>query len=149
MRRFIATSAKPEVSQCPLESAMNGLRRTKFSRHADYALSYEIESELAYTTARYCLIDTLGCGWRRSNTRLHQAAWANCAGTTFPTRARSGTRFELDPVQAAFNIGAMIRWLTSTTRGWRRSGPSSDNLGGILARPIGFRGLLWPMVSRR
>ena len=103
---------------------------------ADYALSYEIESELAYTTARYCLIDTLGCG-------LEALEYPACTkllgpivpGTTVPNGARvPGTRFELDPVQAAFNIGAMIRWLdfndTWLAAEW---GHPSDNLGGILA----------------
>jgi 2-methylcitrate dehydratase len=45
-----------------------------------------------------------------------------------------GTSYELDPVQAAFSIGAMIRWLdfndTWLAAEW---GHPSDNLGGILA----------------
>jgi 2-methylcitrate dehydratase len=103
---------------------------------ADYALSYEIASELAYATARSCLIDTLGCG-------LEALEYPACTrllgpivpGTTVPNGARvPGTRFQLDPVQAAFNIGAMIRWLdfndTWLAAEW---GHPSDNLGGILA----------------
>ena len=103
---------------------------------ADYALGYEVTSELAYTTARYCLIDTLGCG-------LEALEYPACtrllgpivAGTTVPHGARvPGTHFELDPVQAAFNIGALIRWLdyndTWLAAEW---GHPSDNLGGILA----------------
>jgi 2-methylcitrate dehydratase len=103
---------------------------------ADYALNYEIESELAYTTARYCLMDTLGCG-------LEALDYPACAkllgpivpGTLVPHGARvPGTAFQLDPVQAAFNIGAMIRWLdfndTWLAAEW---GHPSDNLGGILA----------------
>jgi 2-methylcitrate dehydratase len=103
---------------------------------ADYALSYTIESELAYTTARYCLIDTLGCG-------LEALEYPACTkllgpivqGTVVPNGARvPGTSFVLDPVQAAFNIGAMIRWLdfndTFLAAEW---GHPSDNLGGILA----------------
>jgi 2-methylcitrate dehydratase len=103
---------------------------------ADYALSYEIESELAYTTARYCLVDTLGCG-------LEALDYPACTkllgpivpGTVVPNGARvPGTSFQLDPVQAAFNIGAMIRWLdfndTWLAAEW---GHPSDNLGGILA----------------
>jgi len=103
---------------------------------ADYALSYKIESELAYTTARYCLIDTLGCG-------LEALEYPACTkllgpvvpGTMVPHGARvPGTSFQLDPVQAAFNIGAMIRWLdfndTWLAAEW---GHPSDNLGGILA----------------
>ncbi len=103
---------------------------------ADYALSYEITSELATTTARYCLIDTLGCG-------LEALEYPACTrllgpvvpGTVVPHGARvPGTAFQLDPVQAAFNIGAMIRWLdfndTWLAAEW---GHPSDNLGGILA----------------
>jgi 2-methylcitrate dehydratase len=103
---------------------------------ADYALSYEIKSELAYSTACYCLIDTLGCG-------LEALEYPACTkllgpivpGTVVPRGARvPGTSFQLDPVQAAFNIGAMIRWLdfndTWLAAEW---GHPSDNLGGILA----------------
>lgn len=103
---------------------------------ADYSLNYEIKSELAYTTARYCLMDTLGCG-------LEALEYPACTkllgpivpGTVVPHGARvPGTSFQLDPVQAAFNIGAMIRWLdyndTWLAAEW---GHPSDNLGGILA----------------
>ncbi len=103
---------------------------------ADYALGYNVESELAYSTARYCLIDTLGCG-------LEALGYPACTkllgpivpGTVVPHGARvPGTCFQLDPVQAAFNIGAMIRWLdfndTWLAAEW---GHPSDNLGGILA----------------
>ncbi len=103
---------------------------------ADYALSYKIESDLAYTTARYCLMDTLGCG-------LEALEYPACTkllgpivpGTVVANGARvPGTNFVLDPVQAAFNIGSMIRWLdfndTWLAAEW---GHPSDNLGGILA----------------
>ena len=103
---------------------------------ADYALGYEIKSDLAYETARYCLIDTLGCG-------LEALEYPACTkllgpivpGTVVPHGARvPGTSYQLDPVQAAFNIGAMIRWLdfndTWLAAEW---GHPSDNLGGILA----------------
>jgi len=103
---------------------------------ADYALGYEIDSELAYTTAHHCLMDTLGCG-------LEALEYPACTkllgpivpGTTVPNGARvPGTSYQLDPVQAAFNVGAMIRWLdfndTWLAAEW---GHPSDNLGGILA----------------
>jgi 2-methylcitrate dehydratase len=103
---------------------------------ADYVSSYTIESELAYVTARNCLIDTLGCG-------LEALEYPACTkllgpvvpGTIVPNGAKvPGTAFQLDPVQAAFNIGAMIRWLdfndTWLAAEW---GHPSDNLGGILA----------------
>ncbi len=103
---------------------------------ADYALGYEIKSDLAYETAAYCLIDTLGCG-------LEALEYPACTkllgpivpGTVVPHGARvPGTSYQLDPVQAAFNIGAIIRWLdyndTWLAAEW---GHPSDNLGGILA----------------
>jgi 2-methylcitrate dehydratase len=102
----------------------------------DYALGYEVRSELAYETARNCLIDTLGCG-------LEALEYPACTkllgpvvqGTAVPNGAKvPGTQFQLDPVQAAFNIGTMIRWLdfndTWLAAEW---GHPSDNLGGILA----------------
>jgi 2-methylcitrate dehydratase len=102
----------------------------------DYVLGYQIESSLAYDTARNCLIDTLGCG-------LEALEYPACTkllgplvpGTVVPHGAKvPGTQFQLDPVQAAFSIGAMIRWLdfndTWLAAEW---GHPSDNLGGILA----------------
>src|SRR5246127_4720577 len=103
---------------------------------ADYAASYKIASREAFETARHCLLDTLGCG-------LEALSYPACTkllgpivpGTIVPNGARvPGTQFQLDPVQAAFNIGAMIRWLdfndTWLAAEW---GHPSDNLGGILA----------------
>jgi 2-methylcitrate dehydratase len=103
---------------------------------ADYAASYKITSREAYETARNCLIDTLGCG-------LEALSYPACTkllgpivpGTIVPNGAKvPGTQFQLDPVHAAFNIGAMIRWLdfndTWLAAEW---GHPSDNLGGILA----------------
>ena len=102
----------------------------------DYALNYEIKSPLAYETARYCLLDTLGCG-------LQALDFPACTkllgpvvpGLTMTNGARvPGTSYELDPVAAAFNIGTIIRWLdfndTWLAAEW---GHPSDNLGGILA----------------
>ncbi|WP_420997052.1 bifunctional 2-methylcitrate dehydratase/aconitate hydratase [Cupriavidus sp. 30B13] len=102
----------------------------------DYVAGYQIKSALAYDTARNCLIDTLGCG-------LEALSYPACTkllgpivpGTVVPHGAKvPGTQFQLDPVQAAFNIGAMIRWLdfndTWLAAEW---GHPSDNLGGILA----------------
>jgi 2-methylcitrate dehydratase len=103
---------------------------------ADYVSKYKITSKEAYETARNCLLDTLGCGFEA-------LAYPACtklmgpivAGTVVPNGAKvPGTSFQLDPVQAAFNIGAMIRWLdfndTWLAAEW---GHPSDNLGGILA----------------
>jgi len=102
----------------------------------DYALNYKIESSLAYETARYCLMDTLGCGLEA----LEYHACTKLLGPLVPgliihRGARvPGTSYELDPVQAAFNIGTIIRWLdfndTWLAAEW---GHPSDNLGGILA----------------
>jgi len=102
----------------------------------DYVLDYRIDSALALDTARHCLIDTLGCG-------LEALSYPACTkllgpvvpGTIVPNGAKvPGTPYQLDPVQAAFNLGAMVRWLdfndTWLAAEW---GHPSDNLGGILA----------------
>src|SRR5450759_1373620 len=103
---------------------------------ADYASKFKIKSDEAYDTARLCLMDTLGCGLEA----LQYPAFTKLLGpivpgTITPNGAKvPGTQFQLDPVQAAFNIGIMIRWLdfndTWLAAEW---GHPSDNLGGILA----------------
>ncbi len=102
----------------------------------DYVRDFVADSPLARETARHCLIDTLGCG-------LEALDYPACTkllgpvvrGTQVPHGARvPGTQFQLDPVQAAFDIGAMVRWLdfndTWLAAEW---GHPSDNLGAILA----------------
>ncbi len=103
---------------------------------ADYVHDYIITSAEAFDTARHCLIDTIGCG-------IEALGYPACTkllgpivpGTIVPNGAKvPGTQFQLDPVQAAFNIGSMVRWLdfndTWLAAEW---GHPSDNLGGILA----------------
>jgi 2-methylcitrate dehydratase len=103
---------------------------------ASYAHAALIDSAIAYETARYCLMDSLACA-------LQALAFPACArllgpvvpGATLAGGARvPGLGHELDPVQAAFNIGAMVRWLdfndTWLAAEW---GHPSDNLGAILA----------------
>src|SRR5699024_5888539 len=103
---------------------------------ADYVLHYEIQSDLAWKTAHYDLLDAIACG-------LEALTYPACMklmgpvvkGTLVPHGARvPGTQFQLDPVQAAFNIGCMNRWLdfndTFLAAEW---GHPSDNLGAILA----------------
>ena len=102
----------------------------------DYALNYEIKSPVAYETAWNCFMDTLGCGLEA----LEYEACTKLLGPVVPgvTVANGvkvpGTKHVLDPVQGAFNIGAMIRWLdfndTWLAAEW---GHPSDNLGAILA----------------
>jgi len=126
---------------------------------ADYVGRHEIKSAEAYNTARLCLMDTLGCG-------LEALEYPACTkllgpvvpGTVVPNGAKvPGTSFQLDPVQAAFNIGAMIRWLdfndTWLAAEW---GHPSDNLGGILAvtdwlsrngSPVTMREVLTGMIK--
>ncbi len=103
---------------------------------ADYVLDKQIESEEAYNTARYCLMDTLGCG-------LLALTFPDCVkllgpyveGTEVPGGVRvPGTKHVLDPIKGAWDIGVIIRWLdfndTWLAAEW---GHPSDNLGGILA----------------
>ena len=103
---------------------------------ADYVLNYHIASQEAFETARYCLMDTLGCG-------LLALRFPECTkhlgpiveGTQVPFGARvPGTSLRLDPVKAAWDIGCIIRWLdyndTWLAAEW---GHPSDNLGAILA----------------
>src|SRR5690348_649328 len=103
---------------------------------ADYAHAAKINSQTAYTTARYCLMDTLACGFQA----LKYPACTRMLGPVVPGAVMPGgsrvpgTSYELDPVQGAFNIGAMVRWLdfndTWLAAEW---GHPSDNLGAILA----------------
>lgn len=103
---------------------------------ADYAVDYTIESDEAYDTARYGLMDTLGCGLLALNyPECTKLLGPPVAETVVPHGARvPGTDYALAPVDAAFNIGCMIRWLdfndTWLAAEW---GHPSDNLGGILA----------------
>src|SRR4051812_7833563 len=102
---------------------------------ADYVTAFPVKSDDAYETARYCLMDTLGCGLEA----LEYPACTKLLGpidpaTVTPNGAKvPGTKFQLDPVQAAFNLGTIIRWLdfndTWLAAEW---GHPSDNLGGIL-----------------
>jgi 2-methylcitrate dehydratase len=103
---------------------------------ADYVLEFRADGAESRTIARYCLVDTLGCGILA----LNYPACTKLLGPLVPDAELPGgsrvpgTRYELDPVTAAFNIGAMIRWLdfndTWLAAEW---GHPSDNLGAILA----------------
>ena len=103
---------------------------------ADYVLQFQPDSDDARQTARYCLMDTLGCGILA----LSYPACSKLLGPVVPGADMNdgvrvpGTNYQLDPVTAAFNIGVMIRWLdfndTWLAAEW---GHPSDNLGGILA----------------
>jgi 2-methylcitrate dehydratase len=103
----------------------------------DYVMNYDVsQSNEAMRTARFCLMDTLGCGILA----LNYPACTKMLGPVVPGANMvggvkvPGTSYELDPVRGAFNIGAMIRWLdfndTWLAAEW---GHPSDNLGGILA----------------
>ena len=103
---------------------------------ADYILDYKINSDLALKTAHYCFLDTIGCGFEAlTYPACTKLMGPIVPGTVVPNGAKvPGTPFQLDPIQAAFNIGAMVRWLdfndTWLAAEW---GHPSDNLGGILA----------------
>ena len=103
---------------------------------ADYVLDYRITSEEAFDTARYCLMDTLGCGLLALRfTECTKLLGPIVEGTVVPNGARvPGTDLRLDPVKAAWDIGCCVRWLdfndTWLAAEW---GHPSDNLGAILA----------------
>lgn len=123
MHHYVEDNIKPDYDQVIVDIA-------------DYVLNKKIDSVSAYETARLCLMDTLGCGILALNfsecTKLLGPVVPGASlvgGTRIP-----GTNYELEPVQAAFNIGAMVRWLdfndTWLAAEW---GHPSDNLGAILA----------------
>ncbi len=103
---------------------------------AEFVCNTDIDSEVAFETAHYCLIDTIACGFQA----LDYPACTKLLGPIVPGATLAGgarvpgTSYELEPVMAAFNIGAMNRWLdfndTWLAAEW---GHPSDNLGGILA----------------
>ena len=114
--------------------------RPEFDREmleiADYVADYVIDSEEAFDTAGYVLLDAIGCA-------LLSLRFPECSrllgpivpGTVVPHGVRvPGTSYVLDPVKGAFDIGTLIRWLdyndTWLAAEW---GHPSDNLGGILA----------------
>ncbi|MCS7001045.1 MAG: bifunctional 2-methylcitrate dehydratase/aconitate hydratase [Candidatus Kapabacteria bacterium] len=118
-----ATNERPQPDQVLVEIA-------------DYVLSYEITSELAWQTAHYCFLDALGCAFEAlTYPACCKLLGPIVPGTIVPNGARvPGTTYQLDPVQAAFNTGTLIRWLdfndTWLAAEW---GHPSDNLGAILA----------------
>jgi 2-methylcitrate dehydratase len=103
---------------------------------ATYAGRYRVKSPLAVETAHYCLIDSLGCGFEAlGHPACNKLLGPAVPGTVVPHGARvPGTPFVLDPVQAAFNIGALVRWLdfNDTFFGETVTHPS-DSIGAILA----------------
>ena len=102
----------------------------------DYVLNGEVFCDEAFQIAHYCLLDTLGCGFEAlTYPACTKMLGPVVRGTVVPNGTRvPGTSYQLDPVQGAFNIGAMVRWLdfndTWLAAEW---GHPSDNLGGILA----------------
>lgn len=123
MSHYVEDNIKPDYDQVLVDIA-------------DYVLDYHIDSIRAYETARLCLMDTLGCGILALNfPECTKLLGPIVPGATLDNGARvPGTSYQLEPVQAAFNIGAMVRWLdfndTWLAAEW---GHPSDNLGAILA----------------
>ena len=127
---------------------------------ADYVDSKSIDSELAYDTARWCLMDSLGCGFLAlDHPQCRRMLGPVVPGAGLPGGCRvPGTPLELDPIKAAFDIGTLIRWLdfndTWLAAEW---GHPSDNLGAILAvadyrarvgrEPLTVRDVLTAMIQ--
>jgi 2-methylcitrate dehydratase len=124
------------MSSADLKSAQRPDPEQALTDIVDYVLDYSVESDEAYSTARYCLQDTLACGFLA----LDYPACTKMLGPVVPGATLAGgarvpgTAYELEPVHGAFNIGAMVRWLdfndTWLAAEW---GHPSDNLGAILA----------------
>jgi len=153
------------MSHYDLSSALRPEPDAILQQIADYVFDLDkVTSDNAVNTARLCLMDTLGCGLLALNyPACVKMLGPIVPGATMQWGARvPGTSYELDPVQAAFNIGAMVRWLdfndTWLAAEW---GHPSDNLGGILAvadylsrkrarqgeKPITVRDLLLAMIQ--
>lgn len=142
----------PLRSGAPTVSTVNQEYDPEIKEMANYIHNYDVNSELAvsreipwrtqnsnrlqFDTARFVFLDTLGCG-------LKALEFKECTkllgpvveGTTVPNGCKvPGTNYQLDPIQGAFNIGAMIRWLDFNDC-WLAAewGHPSDNLGAILA----------------
>ena len=153
------------MSHYDLTSALRPEPDAVLQQIADYVFELDrITGDNATDTARLCLMDTLGCGLLA----LNYPACVKMLGPVVPGATMQGgarvpgTSYELDPVQAAFNIGAMVRWLdfndTWLAAEW---GHPSDNLGGILAaadyfsrkriregeKPLTVRDLLLAMIQ--
>ncbi|GAA5990460.1 hypothetical protein JCM11641_007210 [Rhodosporidiobolus odoratus] len=127
---------------------------------ADYVHTYEIKSDLAYSTARLCLLDTLGCGLEglRVSEECRKLMEPVVEGTTVPNGTKvPGTAFQVDPIRGAFAIGTQIRWLDFNdcflAAEW---GHPSDNLGAILAvadylsrtgQPLTVKDILTAMIK--
>jgi len=126
---------------------------------ADYVLASPIRSESAFDAASWSLADSLGCAMLALQfPECRQRLGPLVDGVVITSGCRvPGTAFELDPVQGAFNIGTMIRWLdyndTWLAAEW---GHPSDNLGGLLAvadwmgrrqRPVTVRRLLEAQIK--
>ncbi len=119
----------------------------------DYVTRYKIKSKDAYETARYCLMDTLGCGFEA----LEYPACTKMLGpivhgTVVPNGARvPGTQFQLDPVKAAFryrrddSLAGLQRHLARS-----RMGPSRRTTSAaFLPPPIGYRATLRRRAAHR
>lgn len=103
---------------------------------ADYVADYAVTSPLAYETARYCLIDSLGCAFEAlDHPECAKLLGPGVPGTTVPYGARvPGTQFQLDPATAAFNIGCLVRWLDfNDTWVAAQTTHPSDDVGAVLA----------------
>lgn len=141
------------------ETNVRPLPDKELTKIADYVSHHTVTSELAYSTARYCLLDALGCGFLALQyPQCSKLLGPIVPGTIVPNGARvPGTAYELDPILAAFNIGTLVRWLdfndTWLAAEW---GHPSDNLGAILAvadylnrqgQPLTVRDILTAMIK--
>ena len=119
---------------------------------ADYVEHYSVKSALAFETAHYCLIDSLGCGFEALGLpACTKLLGPLVPGTTVQHGARvPGTSYVLDPAHAAFNIGALVRWVDYNDAFYGATViHPSDTFSGILATGTGLVARAWQTERRR
>ena len=103
---------------------------------ADYVCHYRIRGARAWEAAHYCLIDSLGCAFEaRGYPGCNSLIGPLVPGTLVPHGARvPATPWQLDPVEAAFSISTLIRWLDYNDAFYGETViHPSDCLGALLA----------------
>jgi 2-methylcitrate dehydratase len=99
----------------------------------DYVFDFEVSSQLAWRRARVALLDSMACaieGVPACAAFIGPLLKGTHVPNGFPL---PGTPYSLDPLKAAFDLGALIRYLDhSDAFPGAEWGHPSDNIGAIL-----------------